>query len=179
MKTTHGGWLPGKIPAASGSPCSLQAAHAYSGLRFFSISAAWGWGRATDLDRHTPAAFSGRGWDVTWLLRPAFWICFSEGPRQSRETLRKLPARPQQHARDGSHQMHPQTSSQNPWTSSSDPTRAIQNMVHPSGASAGLGEQPRAARGAALYYRRQSLDASLPPRPQTTQLAWRGGGKKK
>lgn len=117
---------------------------------------------------------------MTQLLRPAFRICFSEGPRQSRETLRKLPARPQQHARDGPHQMHPQTSSQNPWASSSDPTRAIQNMVHPSGASPGLGEQPRAARGAALYYRRQSLDASLPPRPPPADHpAGLGGGWEK
>lgn len=49
----------GKIPAASGSPRSLQAAHSLRFMPLFSIAGAWGGGRAAGLGRHTPAAFQG------------------------------------------------------------------------------------------------------------------------
>lgn len=77
----------GEDAGCLGKPSLSAGSTRLLGFRaFFSTAATQGWGG------HTPAAFSGRGWDTTLLLR----TCFFKGPWHSAEMLREQMARPRQ-----------------------------------------------------------------------------------
>lgn len=139
----------GEDPGCLGKPwLSAGSTHLLWFMPFFSISAAQGWGRATGLGRHTPAAFSGRGWDATWLLRCVLNLLLRGATAQQGDAQIAVGETPAAHPR-GSAPRAFQNELPNPLASSSDPTRTTQNTVHPSGATPAqaLGSSPGQPRG--------------------------------